>query len=94
MIPKENVNMISVSFVFFFLPETLAWRRVADLHVMMATAFGALLGWSLYKHGVTHIFHQEEGRYLTHLCSTNIVTPQNSVSIQNLFHLSLIFILF
>uniref|UniRef100_A0A4W4GW48 Transmembrane protein 220 n=1 Tax=Electrophorus electricus TaxID=8005 RepID=A0A4W4GW48_ELEEL len=45
-----------------FSAETLPWRRVADLHVMMATALGAMLGWTLYKDGVTHIFHQEEGR--------------------------------
>ncbi|XP_060760292.1 transmembrane protein 220 isoform X2 [Neoarius graeffei] len=50
--------------------ETLAWRRVADLHVMMAAAFGALLGWSLYKHGVAHIFHQEEGREFSGLMLT------------------------
>lgn len=63
MTPKESSNpgVISMSSVVF--AETLAWRRVADLHVMMAAAFGALLGWSLYKHGVAHIFHQEEGRY-------------------------------
>ncbi|XP_066531053.1 transmembrane protein 220 [Hoplias malabaricus] len=44
------------------ITETLPWRRVADLHVMVATGFGAILGWTLYKEGVTHIFHQEEGR--------------------------------
>ncbi|XP_058260807.1 transmembrane protein 220 [Hemibagrus wyckioides] len=52
------------------ITETLVWRRVADLHVMMATAFAALIGWSLYKHGVTHIFHQEEGREFSGLLLT------------------------
>ncbi|KAI4900801.1 hypothetical protein NFI96_026296 [Prochilodus magdalenae] len=44
------------------MTETRPWKRIADLHVMMATGFGAMLGWTLYKEGVTHIFHQEEGR--------------------------------
>ncbi|XP_076866712.1 transmembrane protein 220 isoform X2 [Brachyhypopomus gauderio] len=44
------------------ITETLPWRRVADLYVLMATALGAVLGWVLYNDGVTHIFHQEEGR--------------------------------
>uniref|UniRef100_A0A3B1K8S5 Transmembrane protein 220 n=1 Tax=Astyanax mexicanus TaxID=7994 RepID=A0A3B1K8S5_ASTMX len=42
--------------------EMRPWRRIADLHVMMATGFGAMLGWTLYNEGLTHIFHQEEGR--------------------------------
>ncbi|XP_062872909.1 transmembrane protein 220 [Trichomycterus rosablanca] len=51
---------------------TLAWRRVADLHLMVATAFGSMLGWTLYKNGLTHIFHQEEGREFSGLLLTVI----------------------
>ncbi|XP_028311564.1 transmembrane protein 220 [Gouania willdenowi] len=44
------------------LTETLAWRRVADLHVMLSTAVVGMLGWALYRERVTRIFQQEEGR--------------------------------
>nr|XP_054590639.1 transmembrane protein 220 [Nothobranchius furzeri] len=42
--------------------ESLPWRRVADLHVMISSAIISMLGWKLYTGPVTHIFHQEEGR--------------------------------
>ncbi|XP_077058454.1 transmembrane protein 220 [Siphateles boraxobius] len=34
---------------------------VADLHVLVASTFGLILGWKLYKEGITDIFQQEEG---------------------------------
>ncbi|KAM7387539.1 hypothetical protein PAMA_009925 [Pampus argenteus] len=43
--------------------ETLPWRRVADLHVMVSSAVTAVLGWRLYKEHITEIFQQEEGRF-------------------------------
>lgn len=42
--------------------ETLPWRRVADLHVMISCAFVAMLGWSIDRKQLAEIFHQEEGR--------------------------------
>ncbi|RXN14604.1 transmembrane protein 220 [Labeo rohita] len=42
--------------------ESLIWRRMADLHVLVASTFGVILGWKLYKEGITDIFQQEEGR--------------------------------
>ncbi|TKS91381.1 Transmembrane protein 220 [Collichthys lucidus] len=45
--------------------ETLPWRRVADLYVMISSAVVAMLGWKLYKERITEIFQQEEGRYAT-----------------------------
>ncbi|KAG8006511.1 hypothetical protein GBF38_001254 [Nibea albiflora] len=42
--------------------ETLPWRRVADLYVMVSTAVVTMLGWKLYKERITEIFQQEEGR--------------------------------
>ncbi|CAN9505980.1 unnamed protein product [Ophioblennius macclurei] len=42
--------------------ETLLWRRVADLHMMLVSAVASILGWTLYREHVTHIFQQEEGR--------------------------------
>ncbi|XP_029364935.1 transmembrane protein 220 [Echeneis naucrates] len=50
--------------------ETLAWRKVADLHVMISSAVVAMLGWTLYKEQITHIFHQEEGREFSGLMLT------------------------
>lgn len=50
--------------------ETLPWRRVADLHVMISSAVGAMLGWTLYKERITEIFHQEEGREFSGLLLT------------------------
>lgn len=42
--------------------ETLPWRRVADLHVMISCGFIAMLGWSIDREQLAEIFHQEEGR--------------------------------
>ncbi|XP_059204456.1 transmembrane protein 220 [Centropristis striata] len=50
--------------------ETLPWRRVADLHVMVSSAVVAMLGWRLYKERVTEIFQQEEGREFSGLMLT------------------------
>ncbi|XP_040917695.1 transmembrane protein 220 [Toxotes jaculatrix] len=50
--------------------ETLPWRRVADLHVMISSAVTAMLGWTLYKQRVTQIFQQEEGREFSGLMLT------------------------
>ncbi|KAL7378814.1 hypothetical protein ABVT39_019225 [Epinephelus coioides] len=50
--------------------ETLPWRRVADLHVMISSAVVAMLGWTLYKERITEIFHQEEGREFSGLLLT------------------------
>uniref|UniRef100_A0AAQ6IU55 Transmembrane protein 220 n=1 Tax=Anabas testudineus TaxID=64144 RepID=A0AAQ6IU55_ANATE len=52
--------------------ETLPWRRVADLHVMISSAVIAMLGWALYKERVTQIFHQEEGREFSGLMLTAV----------------------
>uniref|UniRef100_A0A671KF98 Uncharacterized protein n=1 Tax=Sinocyclocheilus anshuiensis TaxID=1608454 RepID=A0A671KF98_9TELE len=35
---------------------------MADMHVLVASSFGVILGWKLYKEGITDIFQQEEGR--------------------------------
>ncbi|XP_068192596.1 transmembrane protein 220 isoform X2 [Antennarius striatus] len=50
--------------------ETLPWRRVADLHVMMSSASVAMLGWRLHGGGATDILQQEEGRELSGLVLT------------------------
>ncbi|XP_039978823.1 transmembrane protein 220 [Xiphias gladius] len=50
--------------------ETLPWRRVADLHVMISGAAVAVLGRALYKGRITHIFQQEEGREFSGLMLT------------------------
>jgi len=47
---------------FCAFPESLLWRRIADLHVLISSTFGAILGWKLCKEGITDIFQQEEGR--------------------------------
>ncbi|KAM6905021.1 transmembrane protein 220 [Xenentodon cancila] len=52
--------------------ETLPWRRVADLHVMISSAFISMLGWKLYAGKVTVIFQQEEGREFSGLLLTVI----------------------
>ncbi|XP_072225216.1 transmembrane protein 220 [Leuresthes tenuis] len=52
--------------------ETLPWRRVADLHVMISTAVISMLGWKLYKESITHIFQQEEGREFSGLMLTAV----------------------
>ncbi|KAA0706244.1 GTPase 1 Interferon-induced very large [Triplophysa tibetana] len=44
------------------ITETLLWRRIADLHVLVASTFVFILGWNLYKEKITNIFQQEEGR--------------------------------
>ncbi|KAK7175464.1 hypothetical protein R3I93_002389 [Phoxinus phoxinus] len=44
------------------ITESLLWRRIADLHVLIASTFGVILGWKLCKEGITDIFQQEEGR--------------------------------
>ncbi|KAM9393145.1 transmembrane protein 220 isoform 1-T1 [Pholidichthys leucotaenia] len=50
--------------------ETLPWRRVADLHVMISSAAVALLGWTLYRGRATQIFQREEGREFSGLLLT------------------------
>ncbi|XP_037649081.1 transmembrane protein 220 isoform X1 [Sebastes umbrosus] len=50
--------------------ETLSWRRVAHLHLMVSSALVAMLGWRLYKERITEIFQQEEGREFSGLMLT------------------------
>ncbi|XP_057201325.1 transmembrane protein 220-like [Triplophysa rosa] len=50
--------------------ETLLWRRIADLHVLVASTFVFLLGWNLYKEKIINIFQQEEGREFSGLLLT------------------------
>nr|XP_046270150.1 transmembrane protein 220 isoform X2 [Scatophagus argus] len=50
--------------------ETLPWRRVADLHVMVSSAVVAMLGLRLNKEQITEIFQQEEGREFSGLILT------------------------
>ncbi|KTF85626.1 hypothetical protein cypCar_00024244 [Cyprinus carpio] len=52
------------------ITESLFWRRIADLHVLVASTFGVILGWKLYKEGITDIFQQEEGRECSGLMLT------------------------
>ncbi|AWP19423.1 putative transmembrane protein 220 isoform 2 [Scophthalmus maximus] len=52
--------------------ETLPWRRVADLHVMVSSAVVATLGWTLYTERITQIFQQEEGREFSGLALTGV----------------------
>lgn len=49
--------------IFVSFSETLPWRRVADLHVLISSAISAMLGWTLYKEQITQLFQKEEGRY-------------------------------
>ncbi|KAI7803476.1 putative transmembrane protein 220 [Triplophysa rosa] len=49
---------------------TLLWRRIADLHVLVASTFVFLLGWNLYKEKIINIFQQEEGREFSGLLLT------------------------
>ncbi|XP_024289368.1 transmembrane protein 220 [Oncorhynchus tshawytscha] len=42
--------------------ETLLWRRIAKLHMLISTAVVSMMGWTLYKEHITNIFQQEEGR--------------------------------
>lgn len=55
---------------YVFSAETLPWRRVADLYMMISSAVVSMLGWRLYKERVTDIFQQEEGRYTLSYCRT------------------------
>ncbi|XP_029913499.1 transmembrane protein 220 [Myripristis murdjan] len=50
--------------------EFLAWRRLADLHVMISTGVIATLGWTLYQERITDVFQQEEGREFSGLALT------------------------
>ncbi|XP_027897176.1 transmembrane protein 220 [Xiphophorus couchianus] len=50
--------------------ETLPWRRVADLHLMISSAAIFMLGWKLYAERATQIFQQEEGREFSGLTLT------------------------
>lgn len=50
--------------------ETLLWRRVSDLHVLLSSAVVAMLGWIMYKERITDIFQQEEGREFSGLMLT------------------------
>ncbi|KAM6957425.1 transmembrane protein 220 [Aplochiton taeniatus] len=50
--------------------ESLPWRRLADLHVLISTAVVSMLGWTLYKEKITNIFQQEEGREFSGLMLT------------------------
>ncbi|XP_030645900.1 transmembrane protein 220 [Chanos chanos] len=52
------------------ITESLLWRRVADLHVLVSTTFGAMLGWVVYTERITDIFQQEEGREFSGLMLT------------------------
>nr|XP_055051008.1 transmembrane protein 220 [Misgurnus anguillicaudatus] len=52
------------------ITETLLWRRIADLHVLVSTVFVFLLGWNLQKEKITNIFQQEEGREFSGLLLT------------------------
>ncbi|XP_042561475.1 transmembrane protein 220 [Clupea harengus] len=45
-----------------YITETLIWRRLADLYVLIGTTFCAMLAWILFKEGIINIFQQEEGR--------------------------------
>ncbi|XP_067282943.1 transmembrane protein 220 [Pseudorasbora parva] len=53
-------------------PESSLWRRTADRHVLLASTFGLILGWKLYKEGITDIFQQEEERLYYIIMSINI----------------------
>ncbi|XP_067089607.1 transmembrane protein 220 [Osmerus mordax] len=50
--------------------ETLPWRRLANLHVLISSAVVSLLGWTLYKERITNIFQREEGREFSGLLLT------------------------
>ncbi|XP_054907990.1 transmembrane protein 220 [Poeciliopsis prolifica] len=52
--------------------ETLAWRRVADLHLMVSSAAIFMLAWKLYTQRATQIFQQEEGREFSGLMLTAV----------------------
>ncbi|KAM9780007.1 transmembrane protein 220 [Neosynchiropus ocellatus] len=50
--------------------ESLVWRRVADLHVLISTTVVSILGWKLYKLKTADVFQQEEGREFSGLLIT------------------------
>ncbi|XP_068606408.1 transmembrane protein 220 [Brachionichthys hirsutus] len=50
--------------------ETLPWRRLADLHLLISSSAAAMLGRRLYRGRVTGILQQEEGRELSGLVLT------------------------
>ncbi|XP_024127778.1 transmembrane protein 220 [Oryzias melastigma] len=52
--------------------ETLSWRRVADLHVMISCAVISMLGWRLLTQKVSEIFQEEEGRECSGLMLTSV----------------------
>lgn len=52
--------------------EVSVWRRLADLYVLIASAFCAMLAWVLFVEGITDIFQQEEGREFSGLAITVI----------------------
>uniref|UniRef100_A0A3P8WX08 Transmembrane protein 220 n=1 Tax=Cynoglossus semilaevis TaxID=244447 RepID=A0A3P8WX08_CYNSE len=45
--------------------ESLVWRRVADLHVLISSAVIARLCWILYTEQITHTFQECSGLTLT-----------------------------
>lgn len=59
---SRNTFDLSACVLAPFVAETLPWRRVADLHVMISGAFIAMLGCSIDRERLAEIFHQEEGR--------------------------------
>ncbi|XP_058508834.1 transmembrane protein 220 [Solea solea] len=52
--------------------EHLAWRRMADLHVMISSGVVIMLGWRIHKEQITQIFQQEEGREFFGLLLTSM----------------------
>ncbi|XP_037112223.1 transmembrane protein 220 isoform X2 [Syngnathus acus] len=42
--------------------EILAWRRVADLHMMLCTGMLLIIGWKLNGQNTTGVFQEEEAR--------------------------------
>ncbi|XP_068435507.1 transmembrane protein 220 [Clinocottus analis] len=42
--------------------ETLPWRGIADLHLLVSSAVVASLGWRLYRERPADVLQQEEGR--------------------------------
>ncbi|XP_077474783.1 transmembrane protein 220 isoform X2 [Stigmatopora argus] len=42
--------------------ETLPWRRVADLHMMLCTGMLLIIGWKLYGQNMSGVFQEEEAR--------------------------------
>lgn len=61
---KKKQKNIMCDLFPVLLAETLPWRHLADLHVMLSSAAVAMLGWRLDKERLAGIFQQEEGRYV------------------------------